>query len=331
MAKVNQDFGSRRARSDSKDTKNGSLALQVDVFTPLADGPADAATVARVCGCSPAGIAHLLDVLASVQVLTRQGVRYALTPSAAMFLVRGRPAYAGDLILAWTGSAIWENVQHAVRTGQPAPFEEYHEQDTWLESYSTWRIANSLEMWQAAGIGPQPDTPRRLLDLACGCAIKSFALAQQDPALHVTCVDTPRVLPVARALAERMGLTAQAEFVEADLLTADPSLHSRTSFGAERYDICLLGQITHYLTLAQNQDLFRRVHAALWPGGTLVIDVPMAGEQPSEWTQMVSLLLWANGGGAAHGFEEYRAWLEEAGFAPIRQLGERWVAAVKAE
>jgi hypothetical protein len=67
------------------------LALQVDVFTPLADGPADAATVASACGCSPAGIVHLLDVLAGAQVLTRQEGRYALTPSAATFLVRGRP------------------------------------------------------------------------------------------------------------------------------------------------------------------------------------------------------------------------------------------------
>jgi len=305
------------------------LALQMDVLTPLADGsaelaevgPADATTVARACGCSPAGAAHLLDVLTSFQALTRQEGRYALTPSAATFLVRGRPAYAGDLILAWTGPAIWESVQRAVRTGEPAPFEEYHEQDAWLESYSEWRIAKSLEMWQAAGIQPQPDTPRRLLDLACGCAIKSLALAQQDPALRVTCIDTPRVLPVARALAERMGLLARTEFVTADLLTAD--------LGADRYDAGMLGQITHYLTAAQNMDLFRRVHAALRPGGTLVIDAPMNGEQISEWTEMISLLLWANGGGATHSFEEYRAWLEQAGFGVVSRLSERAIAAVK--
>jgi SAM-dependent methyltransferase len=211
-------------------------------------------------------------------------------------------------------------VQRAVRTGQPAPFEEYHEQDAWLESYSEGRIAYSRKMWQAAGVEPQPDTPRRLLDIACGCAIKSLALAQLDPALHVTGVDTARVLPVARALAERMGLTAQAEFVAADLLTAD--------FGAERHDLCLLGQVTHYLTPAQNQELFRRVHAALRPSGTL-LDVPMTGEPPSEWTQITSLLLWVNGGGGTHGFEQYRAWLEETGFVRVRQLSERWLAAVR--
>jgi ubiquinone/menaquinone biosynthesis C-methylase UbiE len=178
-------------------------------------------------------------------------------------------------------------------------------------------------MWRATGIQPQPNTPRRLLDIACGCAIKSLALAQHDPALRITGVDTSRVLPVARALAQRMGLTGQTLFVTADLLTAD--------FGAGCYDIALLGQITDYLTPAQNRDLFRRVYGALRVGGALVLDVPMAGEQPAEWTAMVSLLLWVNGGGGTHGFEAYRVWLEQAGFGQIRQSSERWVVAVRSE
>ncbi len=298
------------------------LALQLDIFTPLAAGPADAAAVARACGCSQAGAVHLLDALAGAQVLDRQEGRYALTPSAATFLVRGRPAYAGDLILAWTGPDIWEAAGRALGSGQPAPFEEYHEQDAWLESYSEWRIANSLEMWRAAGFEPQPQTPRRLLDIACGCAVKSLALAQLDPALHVTGVDTPRVLPVAHSLAQRMGLTGQVEFIVADLLTA--------SFGVAQFDLCLLGQITDYLTPAQNQDLFRRVCAALRPGGLLALDVPMTGAQATEWTQIVSLLLWANSGGATHSFDEYRAWLEQAGFGQIRQSSDRWLTATKA-
>lgn len=294
------------------------LALRLDVFSPLADGPTEAATLAAACECSEAGITHLLEVLVALQLLMREEDRYVLTPSAATLLVRGRPAYAGDLILAWTGPEIWSSVAIAVRTGQPAPFEEYHEQDAWLESYSDWRIANSREMWRAAGVEPQPDQPRHLLDVACGCAIKSLALAQLDPALHVTGVDTERVLPVARDLAERMGLTDQTEFIVADLLTAD--------FGSACYDLCLLGQITDYLTPAQNQDLLRRVHVALKPGGLLLLDVPMTGEQISEWTQIVSLLLWVNGGGGAHDFEQYCAWLEAVGFAQVRPLSERWLA-----
>lgn len=297
------------------------LALQLDVFAPLARGPAEAASVARACGCSEAGISHLLEVLAGAGMLTRQEGRYALTPSAANFLVRGRPAYAGDLILAWTGPEIWQSAAHAVRTGLPAAFEEYHEQDAWLESYSEWRIADSLEMWRAAGVEPQPHRQRRLLDLACGCAIKSLALAQLDPGLHLTGVDSERVLPAARDLAARMGLTAQTEFVVADLQSA--------GFGSERYELCLLGQITHYLTPAQNRDLFRRLHASLKPGGLLLLDVPMTGPQISEWTAITSLLLWVNGGGGTHSFEQYRDWLAEAGFDGVRAVSERRLAAIK--
>jgi O-methyltransferase involved in polyketide biosynthesis len=92
----------------------------------------------------------------------------------------------------------------------------------------------------------------------------------------------------------------------------------------------LLGQITHYLTPAQNLDLFRRIHAALKPGGTLLLDVPMTGAQPSEWTAITSLLLWVNAGGGTHSFEQYHLWLKETGFAQVRQVSERRAAAVKA-
>lgn len=70
------------------------------------------------------------------------------------------------------------------------------------------------------------------------------------------------------------------------------------------------------------------MHTALRPGGLRLLDVPMTGAQPAEWTAIVALLLWANGGGGTHGFEEYRAWLVAAGFAEVRQLSERWLAAV---
>jgi hypothetical protein len=83
-----------------------------------------------------------------------------------------------------------------------------------------------------------------------------------------------------------------------------------------------------YLTASQNRDLFRRVQAALKPGG-LLLDVPMPGEQLSEWTEIASLLLWVDNGGGAHSFEAYREWLEEMGFAHVRQLSERRLTTVK--
>ena len=41
------------------------------------------------------------------------------------------------------------------------------------------------------------------------------------------------------------------------------------------------------------------------------------------------LLSWAESGGAAHSFTDYRKWLEDAGFEQVKQLGERWLSAIK--
>jgi C-methyltransferase len=298
------------------------IALQLDVFTPLASGPATAAQVASACGCDPVGIKALLDNLCAARVIEQRGDRYALTPAAETFLVRGRKAYAGDMILDYTGPAMYDSILNSIRSGQPRWLNENFVQDAWLESYSQTRISKSLEMWRAAGIQPESRKTIRILDVACGCAIKSFALARAAPNVRVVCLDSADVLDVARDLAERLGVAERVTFLPADLFTAD--------LGASQFDAALVGQITHYLTPDQNRDLFRRIHSALSPQGTLVIDCPMSTETPSEQASFLTLFLWANSGGTAHSFEAYRGWLNEASFRKVERLGERWLAARKA-
>jgi len=297
------------------------LALQLDVFTPLAAGSTTAEQVAQSCHCDAFGIKSLLDYLCSLQVLECHGNNYALTPTADTFLVKDRKAYVGDLILHDTDRALFDNIEQSLRNGEPSSLAEHFDQDAWLESYRTWRIPESLEMWQAAGIKTTRQTSLRILDIACGCAIKSLVLAQASPNVRVTCLDTAHVLVVARDLAERMGVESQVVFEPANLLDAD--------LGENQFDAVLTGQITHYLTEAQNNSLFQRIYSALSPNGVFVIDCPMATDEPAETTSFLSLVLWANSGGAAHSFEMYRAWLRESGFRQIEQLSERWVIAIK--
>jgi len=295
------------------------LALQLGVFTPLAERPSTAEQVAQACNCDATGMKTLLDYLCALQLLTCEDDRYTLTLTAGTFLVRGRKAYAGDMILDYTDPALYASIAQSIRSGQPKWLNENFVQDAWLESYSPTRIAKSLEMWQVAGVQPENQATFRMLDLACGCAIKSFALAQAAPNVHVTCLDSADVLEVARDLAERMGLLGRVTFTPGDLLTAD--------FGAHCYDAVLIGQITHYLTPAQNEALYGRIYAALKPGGTLLIDCPMAQVTPTESAAFLTLFLWANSGGAAHPFAAYQSWLVAAGFQSIHQLNQRWLTA----
>jgi 2-polyprenyl-3-methyl-5-hydroxy-6-metoxy-1,4-benzoquinol methylase len=288
------------------------LALQLDVFTPLADGPTTAESVAHVCRCDILGTKALLDYLGSLQVLERHEGNYSLTPTAETFLVPWRKSYVGDMILHYTGQTLFDSILRSIQGGKPSSLGEDFVQDAWLESYLSWRISSSLEMWQAAGIEPDPHHDLHILDIACGCATKSLVLAQASPRVRVTCLDTPDVLAVARDLAERMQVTSQVTFVPANLLQAD--------LGKGQYDAVLLGQITHYLTETQNTGLFRRIHTALLPDGVLVVDCPMTTDRLTETASFLTLFLWANSGGMAYPFETYRTWLRNAGFRSVMQL-----------
>jgi SAM-dependent methyltransferase len=299
------------------------IALVLDVFSPLDSGPAKAEQIARVCKCEVTGIQHLLDYLSSLNVLVKRDDKYALSPEAATFLVRGKKAYSGDLIMDFIGPAPWESIRDSICSGQPNKIDrEIHfAQDAWIESYRASRIPSSIEMWTKAGIIPDSYKRLRILDLACGCAIKSMVLARKSPNVELTCLDSAVVLEVAKDLAERWGISSQVRFTPENLLTVD--------LGEAQYEACLVGQITHYLTVPQNDDLFRRIHRTLVPGGVLLLDVPMATTKLDEASSFLSLLLWANSGGRAYAFKEYRHWLMASGFITVHQLSERLLSATR--
>ena len=107
------------------------------------------------------------------------------------------------------------------------------------------------------------DLPSPLLDVGCGAAVKSLALARAHPEVEVTCLDRPAVLEVARHLAAELDLASRTTFLPGDL--------GHAALEPEFYDAALLGYVTDYLRPPQNLSLLRRVHAALAPGGRLAV------------------------------------------------------------
>ena len=297
------------------------IALVLDVFSPLATGAADAQTIAQHCGCEENMLIALLDYLCSLDVLDHVQNTYSLSPTAAAFLVPGKESFAGDWVLADTDPELWNGILLALRNGKPFLAKFPYEQDAWLESYSTSRPAKSLEMWKAAGIEIGKCPGLRVLDLACGCAVKSCVLAQADPTVRITCQDQPQVLDVARALGERLQILSQVDFLPGDMFTLD--------IGNSCYEVALLGQITYSLTPAKNFDVIQRVFEALSPGGILVIDSFMISEPPTEYASMVNVLMKTIFGGASYPFVQYCRWLADAGFKQVEQLSETWISAIK--
>src|SRR3954469_19281818 len=75
--------------------------LQLDLFTPLADGPRNCEQIAKELGVGPALLRPLLYALVLAGLLTVEDDRFANTAEADYYLVRGRPAYGGGIHAIW--------------------------------------------------------------------------------------------------------------------------------------------------------------------------------------------------------------------------------------
>ena len=61
--------------------------MELDVFTPLKDGPLTADQIARAAGTDPAKTAPLLHALVAIGLLKSDGDRFLNSPEADQFLV----------------------------------------------------------------------------------------------------------------------------------------------------------------------------------------------------------------------------------------------------
>ena len=69
--------------------------MELDLFTPLKDGPLTAEEIAQAAGTDRAKTAPLLHALVAIGLLKSDGDRFLNSPEAEQFLVRGSPDYIG--------------------------------------------------------------------------------------------------------------------------------------------------------------------------------------------------------------------------------------------
>lgn len=67
--------------------------VQLDVFTPLKDGPISLEQVAQVLGVRPIKLRPLMYALVVAELLKVEGNLFSNTPEANRFLVKGSPNY----------------------------------------------------------------------------------------------------------------------------------------------------------------------------------------------------------------------------------------------
>jgi len=289
-------------------------AIELDIFTALADSPAPAETIARQAKASPRGVRILCDFLTILGFLTKSCARYSLTPDSALFLNRKSPAYAGgtlDFLLSDPLRGAFESLTDAVRNGGAAQDGSVApEHPMWI---SFARNMGPLMAGAAAGLAElirlDPQGAIKVLDIAAGHGMWGLAFAKKFPRAEVVAVDWASVLELARENARAAGVTDRFRTIAGSAFEVE--------LGRD-YDVALVPNFLHHFSPADCTRFLKRAHAALRSGGTLAIVEFVPNEDrvsPPGVAGFSLTMLATTPEGDAYTFEEYADMLAQSGFS----------------
>ncbi len=293
-----------------------AAAFDLDIFSLLAEGHEKAEDVATAAGASLRGVRMLLDGLSALEIIEKKEGRYRLFPESRSYLTRSSPDYIGALM---AGDHLWESwsrLTQAVRTGLPVHNVVRRER---AEKFfpiliKSLHVLNREPARRLAGVlgAGSGHAGLRVLDVGCGSAVWSLAIAEADRKARVTAQDFPAVLKETRELVARAGVGDRFDYL--------PGEFREVSFGRDAYDLALLGNIVHSEGEQSSRLLFRRLHDALRPKGRLVILDFLTNEDrtgPAPAVLFALNMLANTENGDTFALSEYRSWLNEAGFDAI--------------
>jgi SAM-dependent methyltransferase len=291
-------------------------AMQLDLFTPLRDGPLHPEALAAVLGVDAARLRALLYALVVAGLLAEENGCFANTPEANHYLVRGSPAYMGQRHELY--SDLWSaalRTAASIRLGAPQARHDFATM-TEDELASFLRGLHPAALATARLLAARFDFSncRTLLDVGGGSGGVSIALAEAYPHLQATVVDLPVVTPITQRFVteanagDRVGILA-ADFVQ-DALTGT-------------YDIAVMRAFIQVLPPAAAQRALSKVHQLLNPGGNLYLIGQVLDNSRLSPIEIVGVnLVFLNiyEGGQAYTEQEYREWLAEAGYVDVERI-----------
>jgi O-methyltransferase domain/Dimerisation domain len=291
-------------------------AIELDIFTAIDEGNGTAGELARRVKASTRGVRILCDYMTIQGFLRKEHGRYELTPDATLFLSRRSPNYMGSIAEFLTNQRHFENLAkltEAVRRGGTAGEKGGNREPDdalWVSfARSMAPLTVPAALFIADLVEAQEGRPCKVLDIAAGHGMYGITIAKQNPKAHVTAVDWPAVLEVARENAEKAGV--------ADRYATRAGSAFETELG-EAYDLVLLTNIFHHFDKDTCVQLMRRVHQALKLEGQAITLEFVPNEDrvsPPVEAGFSLLMLVGTDAGDAYTFAEYEAMFASAGFA----------------
>ena len=288
-------------------------ALDLDVFTAVAKGADTIPSLAKETKASERGLRILCDYLVVKGFLTKTGSAYGLTQESGTFLDQRSPAYIGGMRHFLHLPTFVESAQaltETVRTGTTQLAGQGSvtpDNPIWVEFA---RSMAAMVAPAAQGIAQllASDPPRRVLDIAAGHGLFGIALAQKFPEANIVALDWAAVLAVAQENARKAGVESR--------YTQRPGSAFEVDYGKD-YDVILVTNFFHHFDPPTCEQLMRKIHSALAPGGRCVTleFVPNDDRVSPPISATFSMTMLASTpAGDAYTFTEYDRMFRAAGF-----------------
>jgi len=291
-------------------------AVELDLFTAIAEGAATVDALAARTGAAPRCVRGLADALAAVGFLTKSGDRYALAPELAPMLDGRSPTCIAGAVRFIGNPALWQafgDLTTAVRRGGTTWEGEGSvdpDNPLWVEFARAMAPTAAFTATALAGALGRPDRDRiDLLDVAAGHGLFGITLASRHPGTHVTALDWASVLAVAEQNARAAGV--------ADRFQRLPGSAFDLDWGGP-YDVVLLTNFLHHFDPPTCETIFKKAHAALRPDGRCVTVEFVPDEdriKPAPAATFTLVMLATTRGGDVYTFSEYERMARNAGFA----------------
>lgn len=290
-----------------------AAAADLDIFSRLATRPLTVEEVVSASACDLRATTILLDALAALKLLDKQGVRYSVTPSLASILTE----HGTSSVLAMAQHQAnclrrWVQLAWVVKNGRPAERSpSVRGEDADAASFIGAMQNVSAPIADALIREIQPLDFHHLLDIGGGSGTWTVAFLSACPEAKATLFDLPHVIPLAKKHLTKAGLNDRVNLVAGDYLVGP------LPGGA---DLAWVSAIVHQNSRVQNQALFSRVFHSLNPGGRIAIrdilmdsirTLPVAGALFA-----VNMLVGTESGGT-YTYEEVKADLEGVGFRDV--------------
>jgi acetylserotonin N-methyltransferase len=302
-------------------SKTMFTAVRLGVFDLLEEGPATASELAARTGAHAGALERLLEGCTALGLLEREAGVFSNTELARQYLTRKSPRSLAGYI-RYSDDALyrlWGELEAAVRESAPRWEQVFGARGSLFDHFYRTEDARADFLAGVHGLGllSSPAVVRvfnlnayeTLVDLGGGTGHLAIAACERYGRMRAVVFDLPEVIVHARAhieaspARERIA-TATGDFFRDEL---------------PRARLYALGRILHDWSDARCLELLRRVHAALEPGGAVLVAEMLLDEDRcgplSACMQSLNMLVCTEGRERTE--SEFRALLEAAGFAEV--------------